>query len=63
METNHDTQQSERQETPSEKKSRAARRAHELGVAHKWTLEEAREAGRKGGLQSGKNKRARKGGQ
>lgn len=31
--------------------------AHERGVAHKWTSEEAREAGRKGGQNSrGRNK-------
>lgn len=34
--------------------------AHERGVAHRWTTEEAREAGRKGGLQSHENARRRK---
>lgn len=29
--------------------SKAGRRAHELGVAHEWTSEEARAAGREGG--------------
>ena len=29
--------------------SRGGRTAHAMGRAHKWTLEEAREAGRKGG--------------
>lgn len=37
----------------AEKRSAIARkggtRAHALGVAHRWTSEEAREAGRKGG--------------
>jgi uncharacterized protein len=34
--------------------------AHERGVAHKWTSEEAREAGRKGGQNSkGRNKAKR----
>ena len=34
--------------------------AHERGVAHKWTSEEAREAGRKGGQNSkGRNKSKR----
>lgn len=30
--------------------SKGGRRAHEIGTAHEWTSEEAREAGRKGGL-------------
>lgn len=30
--------------------SLGGRTAHEKGVAHKWTADEAREAGRKGGL-------------
>jgi general stress protein YciG len=30
--------------------SRGGRSAHEQGVAHQWTPDEAREAGRKGGL-------------
>lgn len=29
--------------------SRGGKRAHETGKRHKWTSEEAREAGRKGG--------------
>jgi general stress protein YciG len=33
--------------------------AHERGVAHKWTSEEAREAGRKGGQNSrGRNRKS-----
>jgi len=30
--------------------SRGGRAAHEKGTAHKWTRDEAREAGRKGGI-------------
>ncbi len=29
------------------------RKAHELGTAHQWSSEEAREAGRQGGLAKG----------
>ncbi|GAA4333023.1 KGG domain-containing protein [Flaviaesturariibacter amylovorans] len=32
--------------------SKGGRAAHEQGVAHQWTSEEAREAGRKGGMNS-----------
>ena len=32
--------------------SRGGRAAHEKGTAHEWTSEEAREAGRKGGVNS-----------
>ena len=32
--------------------SKGGRTAHERGTAHKWTAEEAREAGRKGGQAS-----------
>ena len=32
--------------------SKGGKAAHEKGRAHEWTVEEAREAGRKGGLQS-----------
>lgn len=34
--------------------------AHQQGVAHEWTKEEAREAGRKGGMASHRNRRARR---
>jgi len=34
--------------------------AHQQGVAHEWTKEEAREAGRKGGIASHRNRRARR---
>ena len=36
--------------------SKGGRAAHEKGVAHKWDREEARAAGRKGGLASGRRK-------
>jgi general stress protein YciG len=32
--------------------SKGGRAAHEKGTAHEWTPEEAREAGRRGGLKS-----------
>jgi uncharacterized protein len=32
--------------------SKGGRSAHEKGTAHEWTSDEAREAGRKGGLKS-----------
>jgi general stress protein YciG len=32
--------------------SKGGRAAHEKGTAHEWTSEEAREAGRKGGMAS-----------
>ncbi len=38
--------------------SAGGRRAHELGTAHKWTSEEAREAGRKGGEESARRREA-----
>jgi len=37
--------------------SEGGRAAHKQGVAHKWTTEEAREAGRKGGQISRSNGR------
>lgn len=40
--------------------SQGGRRAHELGVAHKWTSAEASEAGRKGGKLRQHNDRIRK---
>jgi len=36
--------------------SKGGRAAHEKGSAHEWTSEEAREAGRKGGLVSHQRK-------
>jgi general stress protein YciG len=38
--------------------SRGGRAAHEKGTAHEWTREEAREAGRRGGLKSHKRRSA-----
>lgn len=38
---------------------KGGRAAHEKGTAHEWTSEEAREAGRKGGLASFRNKHER----
>lgn len=34
--------------------------AHKLGVAHEWTSDQAREAGRKGGIACAKARAARK---
>ena len=39
--------------------SSGGKAAHEKGTAHEWTSDEAREAGRRGGLASGKSKRER----
>jgi uncharacterized protein len=38
--------------------SEGGRAAHRQGVAHQWSSEEAREAGRKGGQNSRRNKRS-----
>lgn len=40
--------------------AKGGRTAHQRGVAHKWTSEEAAAAGRKGGLSTGKGKGRRK---
>lgn len=40
--------------------SQGGKVAHQQGVAHEWTKEEAREAGRKGGIVSHRNRRARR---
>lgn len=40
--------------------SQGGKVAHQQGVAHEWTKEEAREAGRKGGIASHRNRRARR---
>jgi hypothetical protein len=37
--------------------SQGGKAAHAKGVARQWTLEEAREFGRKGGLMSGRHER------
>ena len=36
--------------------SKGGKAAHEKGTAHEWTSEEAREAGRKGGMASHRRK-------
>lgn len=41
--------------------SKGGRAAHEQGVAHQWTSEEARLAGRKGGMNSRGGRREEKG--
>jgi uncharacterized protein len=41
--------------------SEGGRAAHRQGVAHQWSSEEAREAGRKGGQNSRRNKRSESG--
>jgi len=42
--------------------SKGGRAAHQKGTAHEWTSEEAREAGRKGGMASHQRKQQRSGG-
>ncbi len=37
--------------------SKGGKAAHLSGTAHEWTSEEAREAGRKGGLASGRRRK------
>lgn len=39
---------------------KGGRAAHEKGTAHEWTSDEARRAGRKGGLMSHQRRRERK---
>ena len=39
--------------------SKGGKAAHKKGTAHEWTSEEAREAGRKGGIASHQRRRAR----
>ncbi|GAC1705387.1 MAG: hypothetical protein NVS9B7_10570 [Flavisolibacter sp.] len=36
--------------------SKGGKRAHELGTAHQWNVEEARAAGKKGGVKKKKNR-------
>lgn len=45
-------------EKQAEIAAKGGRTAHEKGAAHEFTSEEAREAGRKGGKQAQKNRRA-----
>jgi general stress protein YciG len=40
--------------------SKGGKAAHQKGTAHEWTSEEARDAGRKGGLASHRQRRERK---
>jgi general stress protein YciG len=41
--------------------SQGGRAAHQQGVAHEWSAEEAREAGKKGGQASGKRRTSDRG--
>jgi uncharacterized protein len=41
--------------------SKGGKAAHQKGTAHEWTSEEAREAGRKGGMASHRRKQQQKG--
>jgi general stress protein YciG len=40
--------------------SKGGKAAHQKGTAHEWTSEEAREAGRKGGMASHRRKQQQK---
>ena len=42
--------------------SKGGKAAHQKGTAHEWTSEEAREAGRKGGMASHRSKQQQQGG-
>jgi len=42
--------------------SKGGKAAHRQGTAHEWTSEEAREAGRKGGMASHRRKQQQQGG-
>jgi general stress protein YciG len=43
--------------------SKGGKAAHQKGTAHEWTSEEARDAGRKGGIASHQRRREQTGGQ
>jgi general stress protein YciG len=43
--------------------SKGGKAAHQKGTAHEWTSEEARDAGRKGGIASHRRRREQQGGQ
>ena len=43
--------------------SKGGKAAHQKGTAHEWTSEEAREAGRKGGMASHRRKQQEGGGE
>ncbi len=42
--------------------SKGGKAAHQKGTAHEWTSEEAREAGRKGGMASHRRRKEAQGG-
>jgi general stress protein YciG len=42
--------------------SKGGKAAHQKGTAHEWTSEEARDAGRKGGIASHRRRREQSGG-
>ena len=42
--------------------SKGGKAAHQKGTAHEWTSEEARDAGRKGGIASHRRRREQNGG-
>ncbi len=41
--------------------SKGGKAAHQKGTAHEWTSEEARDAGRKGGIESHRRRREQQG--
>jgi len=43
--------------------SKGGKAAHQKGTAHEWTSEEARDAGRKGGIASHRRRREQMGGE
>jgi general stress protein YciG len=43
--------------------SKGGKAAHQKGTAHEWTSEEAREAGRKGGMASHRRRKEAQGGE
>jgi uncharacterized protein len=43
--------------------SKGGKAAHQKGTAHEWTSEEARDAGRKGGIASHRRRREQSGGE
>jgi uncharacterized protein len=43
--------------------SKGGKAAHQKGTAHEWTSEEARDAGRKGGIASHRRRREQQGGE
>ena len=57
----HGRSQERAQRVAREIASKGGRAAHEQGVAHQWSSEEARQAGRKGGMNSRGGRRDDKG--